>query len=822
MPMSDTTTPQQAPSKELQAPQRGLLRGIFDLFSSVTFGIILLVILFLYMSVGSAGLVYPIHPNIFHPDAWVHAQIRQWRPFEMTEFEWFHWWPFDVLIGLLCLALATTTIRRIPFKLVNLGVWMIHTGIITLAVGSIIYFTTKIEGDAPVVRRAITVAVLAPDEDGQPQAVDNARFLAMPGNSTSLGLGAQRYELEVTSIDPAWELLSGDDAGDRAYSVNLLINGPNGRFIRQLIAGYPEYTEDMVFTEDPQQPFQRSVKVNGTKLVDENILIGLDFESADWFYLRNDLAKNWALYVRTMGTGPWIERPIEGDFLYNDYIADRDWVWNPGSGENAIPIDPIDVLVPAVSPDDPAPEVAFNVSGFLRYAVMRSQALPGSERDPLNPVAWIGVSAPSLDRTSEYQLMAFDPERRVADGGLLMMRWIDNEAEFASLVQRPALTFSIPELGITVNEPIAGLNEPDGETFVEISGTKYGYRVVAVQDDLQLSTGPPVSVAIVELQTPLGLFRRWVFDTPLLTRDVIDGNPMPDAGHAGPTIVDDSITVTYNPGMGQSLVTLVAGPDPDRLRLLSAIGLSQPEVYEMEVGTSVRLAGGLDLEVEQYSPRSVIETKPLVVAQQQRVRDAKEFFSRIRVGAQQLLGDPTWLRFHMYPFQDESELLRRHIYAPTTVVLEDGRKLDLMFSRRRAPLPGEIALDEFVLTTHVGGFTGESSTIRDYTSMLRFRDEPTGAWSSPVPVSMNKPVEHQGLWYFQAQWDPPDKAEQSGKPASAGLNYTVLGVGNRHGVYVQLLGCIIAVIGMIYAFYVKPVIKQRARRRVYEAKGNAS
>jgi hypothetical protein len=52
--------------------------------------------------------------------------------------------------------------------------------------------------------------------------------------------------------------------------------------------------------------------------------------------------------------------------------------------------------------------------------------------------------------------------------------------------------------------------------------------------------------------------------------------------------------------------------------------------------------------------------------------------------------------------------------------------------------------------------------------------------------------------------------------ASKGLNYTVLGVGNRNGVVLQLLGCIIAVIGMMYAFYIKPIIKQRRRRAVYD------
>jgi hypothetical protein len=46
------------------------------------------------------------------------------------------------------------------------------------------------------------------------------------------------------------------------------------------------------------------------------------------------------------------------------------------------------------------------------------------------------------------------------------------------------------------------------------------------------------------------------------------------------------------------------------------------------------------------------------------------------------------------------------------------------------------------------------------------------------------------------------------------LNFTGLGVGNRRGVGIQLAGTIIAVIGMMYAFYVKPVIKRRRRSKV--------
>ena len=39
--------------------------------------------------------------------------------------------------------------------------------------------------------------------------------------------------------------------------------------------------------------------------------------------------------------------------------------------------------------------------------------------------------------------------------------------------------------------------------------------------------------------------------------------------------------------------------------------------------------------------------------------------------------------------------------------------------------------------------------------------------------------------------------------------------------YLQLLGCVIAVFGMIYAFYVKPILKQRRREAVY-ARGKTS
>ena len=128
--------------------------------------------------------------NIFQAGAWKHEQLRQWRLFEMTEFEWFHWWPFDLLMGLIALTLIVTTLRRIRFSVVNLGVWMIHTGIITLIIGSLIYFGTKLEGDTPVARRSIVVQVL--DDDGQPVG-PRERLSVFAGNGITVGEGEGRF-----------------------------------------------------------------------------------------------------------------------------------------------------------------------------------------------------------------------------------------------------------------------------------------------------------------------------------------------------------------------------------------------------------------------------------------------------------------------------------------------------------------------------------------------------------------------------------------------------------------------------------------------------
>jgi hypothetical protein len=266
----------ESPEFPMRRPQgsRGPITWLLDLFSNVWLGVFLLTCLFVYSSIGSAGA--PIGPGmlrpwfILNPDAWV--SIRQLRPFEMTEFEWFHWWPFDLLIALICVNLVVATLRRIPFNAINLGVWMIHSGIIILCLGSVWYFSTKVEGDTPVNRRMIYVKL---------PTGESTTMVALPGARAVIGSGANAYLLQVTSIDPSWELRSGDDVGKKAYSVSVMVQSQGGQFIRQLLAGYPQYTEDMIRSDDPAQPMQRAVKALGKPLVDEAIQLSLNYSPQD-------------------------------------------------------------------------------------------------------------------------------------------------------------------------------------------------------------------------------------------------------------------------------------------------------------------------------------------------------------------------------------------------------------------------------------------------------------------------------------------------------------------------------------------------------------
>lgn len=761
---------------QISNPLGQAIDGFLRLFSSVWLGVFLAVLLFVYCTIGSAI-----------------PAVRQHPALEMTEFEWFNWWPFNLLIVLLCLNLVVATIRRIPLGLLNLGVWMIHGGIIVLCIGSYYYFGTKVEGDAPVFRRRVQIQL--------PGMASPQSMPALPGNQTGFAIGGEPWRFQIQGTNSNWPILSDEHQGETAYAVNVLVTPPSGDpFIRQLLSGYPQYTEDII----PGQG--RAIKSIGRKLVDEDLRISLDYEPQEYFHLMD----TWALYVRRVGEAQWRQRPIHGLPRYHDRIGSREQVF--ADPHYPVTLRAIDLPVRPGPGGDALSQGEWNnvrITGYLRYAQMRRQWREGGEQ--LNPVvraSLISDHGGALPARRDFDLVALDRGQNRSDDGLVQLVWLSDFSQVDSLPTDSAamLHIEVPKDDVAADVPINAQTLVGAEgPYTPIEGTDFAYRIQSVQDDLVMpGQGSTFSVAIVGMKGPDGEFTRMVADRADLTRDM-HGDADPHGTGRAPQEADPRIHTTYQPRTAPILLAAhpkgvflaVNGPEG---RLLGR---------DVDIGETVDIVPGLSVRVDSLLTHAASEVKPYVVPPPARQRNAGETFAMIRIEVNTGQGlEARWLRFNQYALPNARYAYGgRFAYSPEQFSLPDGGVVEVIFSRERRRLPSPIALEEFELDTHIGGYTGQSQTIRNYVSQLRFLDE--GEWTAPTAIRVNAPTEHGGFWYFQSTWDKPPTESPNG-----GMNYTGLGVGNRNGVYVQLAGCALAVAGMLFAFYVKPTVRRRRDRHL--------
>lgn len=745
-------------------PDSGLpwvIRGPIEFFSSVWVGIFWLALLFVYCSIGSAV-----------------PRIRQLPWLEMTEFEWFNWWPFEVLIALFCVSLVVVTVRRIPLTKINLGVWMIHAGIIILCVGSVIYFSMKEEGDAPVFRRHVRIEL--------PGLENPLRLVALPGNTGFAQAADGTWKFDVDSTNPDWPILSDEHKGEKAYAVNVRVTPPNGEpFVRQLLDGYPQYTEDVL----PGRG--RAIKAVGKKLIDDSLALSLDFEPTEYFHLQD----TWALFIRRPGETEWVERPIHGMGRYRDRIASREQVFTDPS--ESLTIRPIDLTVPAVAKDDPLPGVPLHVTGYLRHAEMRREWREGGDR--LNPRIQLSVIAGGK-QADTHELFAFDREHSQVENGALRLVWLDSPEMVSALPTDPRarLVITVPGSNDRADVVLTTANVGPDQPYTPIGASGFSYRVKAVQDELVLpNTNGTVSIAMVDFQGPDGEFSRMVADRAELTRDMRGTDADPHAAGRAPQAPDPRVDARYQPATAPVIIAAHSGG----LHLVVNGADGRRVDRAIQVGQIAEITSGLALRVDELQTRAVSELKPYIVPLAMRQREARENYSMIRL---EMPGVPSrWLRFNSHALPSEQYAYRGRMgYSPEQIRMPDGSWLEVMFSRERRKLPYPVGMDGFELETHIGGYSGSASSIFNYVSRLRF-EKPDGRWTDARPIKVNAPTEYGGYWYFQSYWDRP-----SGGGAT-GMNFTGLGIGNRHGVHVQLAGSIIATIGMFYAFYFKPLLKRR-------------
>ncbi len=387
----DAPRPPQSETRSYRPPRTPLTR-LLDAVGNVWFGVSMMVAILVYAWVGSAGVP-------------VWSEERFWfvrQTFEKTEMEWFSWWPFHILLALLTISLVLVTVRRIKFTLPNLGVWTVHTGIIVLIAGCVLYFGLKIEGDVAVYRRQAVIEVPG----------GSASLVLRPGERTVVRGDDRAYDVSVVNLQPDYELLTGEDAGKTTYAAQLMfrpLGGADGDdapqpFVRQLLVDYPEYTEDVL----PGRG--RAVKAIGRPLVDESVKAMLAYAPSDTIHLRDEMA----LFARAGGSGEWSEMPLDGLPRYNEHADPSDEI-RTMAGESAGPYPGLSLARGwKDSGESLGDDLSVRVTGFLPFAHLVDSWVAGGER--FNPYARVSIRMGGAV-TTEDLLAAVPGRSRVSLAG---------------------------------------------------------------------------------------------------------------------------------------------------------------------------------------------------------------------------------------------------------------------------------------------------------------------------------------------------------------------------------------------------------------------
>lgn len=721
-------------------------------FSSIWLGVFWLAAIIVFSSVGSA-----VPP------------FRQF--FELTEFAYFNHWIFVVLIGLFCLNLTVATVVRIPFNRYNLGVLTVHTGLLVLAGGSLLYFGRKIEGDVLLWNPRVQVlsakrlhGTAGGDPVlGQTVAAKGRRWatnMPMAGGRVTVDVEDVRHEGLLTAAQADLRIQVGDG---EAKKLTLRLDRPEERFARineeLLVQLVPTNVTDRFFdNQTPALLIRRGdrepmmLPIEGLPLYRERFVPGVE----EIFDTRNQRVESDRLTPIPL-VDPWrMPAPIRG----------------PGGAD---------------LPDWP---IRLEVDGYLPYAAMQSEPRPGG--DVLNPIARIELS----NASGTFRDWVIGPSPRDAltsspDGAHVEFRWLgaasDIPKEWTRSVEgRHALEVWIKDKDVRRNYDI----QP-GQT-IAVEGTDYTLKVHDLQPDWPLATpqlqGARTPIARIWVETPQRGYERSVLQRfPELNQDRdAQGQKLSDKG-----LVDENIELRYT-NASRPWFALVAGESLSPVVIATAIG-GKRSMQTLAPGGTIT-CDDTTLLLRELILRPKIVQQPVVIPIEQRRPQMARNFSMIRLRIASRNSD--WQTRVWLPYEPYNDTYTGQLPHWESVRVPEIGELQFLYGRLTRPLPGRLALEEMQVEFFPGG-----ERPAGWTSFIRWEDPQTRAITRGRAFLNN--TARIGPWtLFQSS------------ESSDHQSYTVLGVGNRDGVMTMLLGCTLVTIGMLYAFYVKPALKQRARRRL--------
>ena len=634
--------------------------------------------------------------------------------FEMTEIEFYAWWPLRVVLILFVFNMAWATIRRIEFKFMNLGVLTVHTGIILLAIGSVVYGQFKVEGNMVLFR---------PDRQG--------RFHSTFYDATT----------------PAIYLT----LNDRQTSVPL-----------DQLPRYNDYTPDQFNLPLNDWPNVATLLGDKTRVT----LTG--------FYAYGQLAPRW----------------IDAGEGHHHNAEDDAAPGHPGVeltlGNHDEPMSGQSVTLIAHAPAQRVLEAPTFALEFL--------------------------DAPSEERLADLQTPLVAEHVLIVD-----IPQADYRETFAI---EPGQTLSLGDTGYHLDIKDTG---PYGLPFVTP-----GYR------------GATDTRALIHVEGPGKSFNRMAMHRyPERTQDFV---PDPDDPNVGPMgrrrDPDPAIKLTYLDNTKAQYHLIKDPQTPSGLRMIfrlpgrPAIGVPLRDT-KFPIPSSSHAPGITQtfwLHLTGWMDHAVQVTEPKSTPRPQRdPRDEGTYLHALLpvVIEHDQEDGTTWRQTHFLQFMQYPHLPDEQV-QPAVVDVPGLGQLTLAFSRQSHELPFAIALERFEMQPYPG-----SKIPRDFVADLRIADlDPNGQLSQQpqrLSARLNNPITYHaptGPWGFrkmkisQIGWDPGSPGDPNrDRVNEAGLftnqqRYTVLGISNNVAINLIALGAIFIIVGIPWAFYVKPALLQRQKRKL--------
>lgn len=715
--------------------------------------------------------------------------LRRLPGMEMSELEFYGWWPLRVVLVLFVLNMIVATLRRIEFNFKNIGVLTVHTGIVLIGLGSIYYNGLKREGDTLLLAGQMIAASGAAAKEPVPGPAVNAFY-----DNTRVALYVQQIK--------QW--------------------GPNGLEQRP-IAGIPRYNDynleafgadSILQTSGRRRPWEASkslpaldlpVPDSQSDLVDPDIkfrVVGY----ASYAETTEDWRKVDPASITSFREG-FRFNPLRSVFLLSD-LADET------GKKSEKPVFSFNFL-----PNLPARRVAVNDVLGLEYTLGPESGMTDQR--------WTDLTV-QLPVDTEHALVVEVPSARPGEPPLRKVVPVQVGTEFSIGGYKLKVEQLTPEppfpivteshKGATSSVAVVRVQPPEGDGY-----TRYVYhRFSELNQD------------ILDTPKPDGRMNRRDAD-PSIRIAYIDAAiaQVYFDERAGP-----NGTVTTRAAVRQR------GGAVRIVEELPASGLLAEFFPKLSLRIDQRWPHAERADRPHPVPEDERDKRQIGTHDKALLAVEISIVPPAQSGAAPLA--KPWSTIVWLPFQ---KFLGMQKDAVRRVELPDGRQIELTFGRLRHVFKDfALRLVDFKMISY-----DHRGAPRDFESIVRVEPFGTDASAFVPyvhPCSLNEPLTAPFLWtdsrpwvvnaamrlssglnpnqfkMSQAAWDQEGWRE-SQRLADAGMvsapraRFTILQVGNNPGIHIIALGGILMAVGIPWAFYLKPYLVRREKRQIQElvAKG---